>query len=474
MKTKTRWLILTGALVILMVAGYLLMGRDIPVTIDGQTSMMHTRALTVAQALGGIGIKLTSDDQVDPPANSWLSGVKTITLDRSRTLTIWVDPNGARVNVNTPAKTARAALALLGINPTAEDGLKLNGSSIQLDDPLPEGVSLLLQYTPAQQIQLTQNGEQKVIHSTAATLGQALWQNGIHLTGGDLLSSPFTQPLTAALDVSLTSAIPLTISVDGKTIQTSSAAPTVGAALAANGISLQNLDYSTPAESSPLPQDGKIQVVRVKFVVLDQQKVTPYTTEYTTDTSLAAGEKEVTRTGQNGISNVRVLVRYENNVEVSRETEAEEVIQIAINEQVSSNSQASVNANATQTSTTGAIGTIDTGSGTLSYYYSLSVHATSYSPCRSGGSSCSNLTASGTQVTKGVLAVTPAWYKILKGYNIYIPGYGIGTVEDTGGGISGQYWIDLGYSDSDWVTWSKFVTVYFLTPTPANFSGSLP
>jgi len=47
-------------------------------------------------------------------------------------------------------------------------------------------------------------------------------------------------------------------------------------------------------------------------------------------------------------------------------------------------------------------------------------------------------------------------------------------VEDIGGGIAGEYWIDLGYSDSDWVNWSKTVTVYFLSPAPAGFSGSLP
>jgi 3D (Asp-Asp-Asp) domain-containing protein len=84
------------------------------------------------------------------------------------------------------------------------------------------------------------------------------------------------------------------------------------------------------------------------------------------------------------------------------------------------------------------------------------------------------LTASGQPVVHGVLGVTSAWYKIFEGYQIYIPGYGIGSVEDIGAGVSGQYWIDLGYSDSDWVNWSKTVTVYFLSPAPSGFSGNLP
>jgi hypothetical protein len=38
-----------------------------------------------------------------------------------------------------------------------------------------------------------------------------------------------------------------------------------------------------------------------------------------------------------------------------------------------------------------------------------------------------------------------------------------------GGGFpDGRLWIDLAYSDDDWVAWHGYVTVYFLTPVPAN------
>jgi 3D (Asp-Asp-Asp) domain-containing protein len=70
--------------------------------------------------------------------------------------------------------------------------------------------------------------------------------------------------------------------------------------------------------------------------------------------------------------------------------------------------------------------------------------------------------------------VTRAWYNIFAGSQIYVPGYGIGTVEDIGGGIPGQYWIDLGYTDADWELWSQSVTIYFLAPAPANVPAVLP
>jgi resuscitation-promoting factor RpfB len=336
---------------------------------------------------------------------------------------------------------------------------------------------LLLQYSPAQTIQLTYNGQSQTFRSAAASLGDALWQNGITLKGGDSLSVRFSQPLSANMNVVAASAIPLTISVDGETLQTISAAATVGAALAANNISLQYLDYSAPSEDSPLPQDGKISVVRVKLVQLEEQKVTPYSVEYATDATMAAGASVVTRSGQNGVSVSREIVRYENGEEASRETESELVLQEKINELVTKGPSAattSTTATSTQTTADGAVGTIDTPNGTLSYYYSTSVYATSYSPCRLGTGSCGSTTASGKTLTTGMIAVTRAWYNILKGYQIYVPGYGIGTVEDLGGGVSGKQWIDLGYSDADWVQWSRNVTIYFLTPKPSGFSGSLP
>ena len=60
------------------------------------------------------------------------------------------------------------------------------------------------------------------------------------------------------------------------------------------------------------------------------------------------------------------------------------------------------------------------------------------------------------------------WYLSMQGQRLYIPGYGFASVEDVCGGCVGQPWIDLGYSDNDYEQWNSFVTVYFLTPVPAN------
>ena len=67
------------------------------------------------------------------------------------------------------------------------------------------------------------------------------------------------------------------------------------------------------------------------------------------------------------------------------------------------------------------------------------------------------------------------WYNVFKGYNVYVEGYGIGTVADIGYYPYDENWIDLGYSDADYVPWGGLpVTIYFLPPAPAGFTGVLP
>ncbi|MCY3978399.1 MAG: hypothetical protein OXG23_09900, partial [Chloroflexi bacterium] len=58
---------------------------------------------------------------------------------------------------------------------------------------------------------------------------------------------------------------------------------------------------------------------------------------------------------------------------------------------------------------------------------------------------------------------------------VYVPDYGIGVVRDTGAGPrSTPYWIDLGYSDHDWITWGSYTWVYLLGSPPADINYDLP
>ncbi|MBC7870587.1 MAG: hypothetical protein H7Y09_07085, partial [Chitinophagaceae bacterium] len=58
--------------------------------------------------------------------------------------------------------------------------------------------------------------------------------------------------------------------------------------------------------------------------------------------------------------------------------------------------------------------------------------------------------------------------------NLYVEGYGTGIAADTGPRRVHPYWLDLGYSDADFVNWHEWVEVYLLLPIPDVVEYLLP
>lgn len=94
---------------------------------------------------------------------------------------------------------------------------------------------------------------------------------------------------------------------------------------------------------------------------------------------------------------------------------------------------------------------------TIYYWKTLTVRATSYDSTCYG---CNKTTATGAYLTKGIVAVDP---KVIPLHtNMYIPGYGFGKAEDTGGQVKGNR-IDLAYDDIRYGDWSRrWVTIYII------------
>jgi 3D (Asp-Asp-Asp) domain-containing protein len=93
----------------------------------------------------------------------------------------------------------------------------------------------------------------------------------------------------------------------------------------------------------------------------------------------------------------------------------------------------------------------------------LHVYATWYNPASSGRAASDpayGRTATGVQVTYGVVAVDPTVIPL--GTRMFIPGYGYAVAADTGGAVKG-YIIDLGYPDGVDVDWrSGWIDIYIL------------
>jgi uncharacterized protein YabE (DUF348 family) len=464
-KSNLKIALLIGLPLIGVLAGYLLMGRQITVTVDGEQRDITTHALTVRGALRSAGYEPGKLDRIDPSENTWLTGIGEIIIRRGYPLQVWNDATRKLIPVDALFNTPVEVLVAAGITPVTGDEGRINGLPVSMNDPLPTAGRIVLQYIPSVRMTVDQNGQQVVIRTTAPTVGRALWDEGITVHGGDALNLPFTSAPDETTTTNISNAISLVISVDDRDITTFATAATVGEALAMAGVALQDLDFSNPAETEPLPADGRIKVVRVKEDIISEQQTISYSTETITDETLESGETQVVTAGEFGVQLVRVKVRYENGKEVSRETLETVILQEPVNE---------VKAIGTNLS----LSTIDTPYGTLSYYKAITVTATSYSPCNSGIDGCSYSTAMGTTVQKGVLAVNSSWYKILKGTKIYVPGYGIGTVQDTGSYPYSSYWIDLGYTDAEFASAGTLtypsITVYLLGPFAEGTSLVLP
>ncbi len=440
---------------------YLGLEQKVTLDQDGALQTLETRALTVGSLLNQAGIVLHPDDRLTPASGAFIFSTPLIRLERAQTVRIQVEPSGKTINLVTAERIPANWLAQAGIALYPGDQLTLNGQPIDPGKALEDVSGAFLQLRQAVPVTIHSGDQTIERYSSAATVGDALWEAGLQLQSGDRVSPSVASPLNGPVEVTIQPVRSLAIQVDGQTLHTATSADTVGPALAEAGISLQGLDYSQPAEDAPLPADGNIKVVRVSEQVELEQKALPYESSYQPDANTELDKRSIVTAGEYGLQVSRVRVRYEDGQEVSRTSEAQWVAKDPVDQVVGYGTKV-------------VTAKVDTPDGQMDYWRAVNVYATSYSPCQSGGSKCYSGTASGLPVQHGVIAVSSAWYSWMVGQRVYIPGYGIAVVADIGGGIPGKYWIDLGYSDSDYVAWSQTVTMYFLTPIPKSIPWILP
>ena len=458
-----RYLALASIILIILGLSLLFVGLRRPVTIllDQQPLVVQTRALTIRQALRSARVVTTSQDQITPPPGRLLGWNTVIHIQRARPVQVWTPETGLLPPILSTERIPANLLAGFGIKLFPKDQVRWNGEVVLPDSPLLLAPSYLLQFEPAVSFTLNENGVEKKIYSSAATLGAALSQTGVTLSAHDRLSAPLESPLQEGMEITLTRARPITIREGDIEIPGQSAAATVGEALAEAGRPLQGLDYSKPAETKPIPENGVIRVVRVTEEIILEQTHIAYETEFIADPETELDQRRIVQAGEPGIKASRIRIRYENGEEVSRQTDAEWVAKNPVNQK-------------TGYGTRVVVRKLDTPSGTIEYWRAVNVYATSYSPCRSGTEKCYYGTSLGLPVQRGVIGVTSAWYRLMAGQQVYVPDYGTGTIADIGGGVPGKYWIDLGFTDEEFEPWYYDTTIYFLTPVPESIPWILP
>ena len=219
------------------------------------------------------------------------------------------------------------------------------------------------------------------------------------------------------------------------------------------GITPVGLDYVLPGEDQPVPQDGHIEIVRVIEEVIVEMEPLNFETEYQPAPDLDLDSIEVLTQGTYGVLANRIRIRSENGVEVARDLEdAWEAVEPS--------------PRILGYGTKIVVRTLNTPYGTIEYWRAVPVYQTSYSPCNLGVNYCGEKTASGKKLAHGMIGVIRSWFNQMQGWPVYVPDYGTATIEDIGAGIPGKNWIDLAYTDEEYVIKYGWTTLYFLTPVP--------
>jgi uncharacterized protein YabE (DUF348 family) len=450
---KFRYPLLILALVILLGLGLLLgLRKEVTLIIDGVPSQITTYAFKVADLLRFQDVTLSEHDQLIPSLDSWLKNGQTVILIRAIPVQILAD--GKITTIYSPARTPSNLLTQAGVSFKPGDLILSNGKPVAPDQSFSlDRQSIPLQLVRSKSFTFTENDQSKNLSSTAPTLGSALWTAGLSLYAVDRLVPSSTVPLTQGLAAKLTHARPVTIQTEFGDISIRTAASTVGEALEAAHLSPQGLDYSTPSSAELIPSNGKIRLVRVSEQVLLEQSPIKFEKEYQPVSDLDLDSTNIIQAGEYGLSAERVWVRYEDGKEVSRRTDSQWVAR-----------QPQPRIIGYGTNIVMHTTTVDGVS--IKYWREIKMYATSYHPSEGG-----DTTASGMPLKKGVAAVDTSLIPFYT--QMYIPGYGQAVAADIGGGVIGR-WIDLGYSDNDYVSWHSWVTVYLLWPPPANIVWMLP
>lgn len=465
-----------AALALVAVAAWALViagraGTVVTVTVDGYAETVRSTRGDVAGVLADLGLALRPEDSLSPPADTPLAAGLAIVVQRARPGL--VDADGVLRQAYTQGPRVSDMLAAAGVRLAAEDEVTLDGQPVAHDAPLPPVVRdeapsryargrawqgrapapVHITVRRAVPITVDDGSVPYTILTTAETVGEALLREQVTVYLGDRVQPGLGSRVSAGLRVRIERSTSVIVTADGRTTQTRTRGDTVGATLMELGILVAGSDRVTPALHEKVTERLPIRVTRVSELTLVERKPIPYESILVPDDNLELDTQRLAQAGKDGEFRRRWKVVYEDGVETSR---------ILLDEWVAAEPVTRMVAYGRKI----VLRTLETEGGELTYWRKIRMYANSYSPARAGTPTTAawyGRTRIGLTLVKGIVAVDPRIIP-LRSY-VYVPDYGKAIAGDTGGGIRGK-WIDMGYSDHDYVSWHWWTDVYLLAPPP--------
>ncbi|MFB9755906.1 ubiquitin-like domain-containing protein [Paenibacillus hodogayensis] len=311
--------------------------------------------------------------------------------------------------------------------------------------------ALLLYGTSIKKVDLVVNGEQKQIKTRQATLSAFLDEQHISVSTHDRVSAVLETKLRHGATYTVTHAIPVQLTADGKTETRYTVAKTVAGALEELSVDLGELDKLTPAKEEALAANTPIQIVRVQKLLENQTESIPFDTVKTNDPNLLKGKEQVVTEGKEGILAKKIEKVYEDGQLVAENVVDTKVEQEQIDQIVALGTKNPV---VVLSAASPDIEEVTKGGVKFAYKQIISnVTLTAYSvDAASTGKTSEHpqygMTFSGTKVSEGrTIAVDPKVIPI--GWWVYIEGIGFRRAEDTGSAIKGNI-IDVYFDSSDY------------------------
>ncbi len=440
-----------------MAWGYVRALKSVTLMVNRQPLTVLTNQNTVSGVLSDAGISLTPQDIVFPAPTAPIPDNQPIAVTLARPVQITVD--GDTLDRRTQGKTVADALNDANVMLKPNDRVLIDGQVVQPSAPLPpeaEGDPALVQIAVqrAVPIEVNDNGALTTFYTTAPTLGEALRQAGLVVYLGDAVSPDLGTPVEPGWQVFIRRSRAATINVDGRTIRTRTLGSTIADLVAQEGVTLAGKDYTVPAATTPVSDGVNVQVIRVKEDFITETESIPFDTKWQADPTLELDIHQVTQVGVAGVKKRLIRIDYENGREVRRTIDKEWIAQPPVTKIISYG-----------TKIVERTLTLPDGS-TATYWRKIRVLATSYTAATSGKRRTDpeyGITYLGMPAGVGIVAVDPHVINLRS--KLYVPGYGLATAGDTGGGIKGRH-IDLGYDESNLVLWFQWVDVYLLDPVP--------
>ncbi len=468
-------MILPGVLVLALAAlGVLWAVTAKPVTleVDGMTRLVGTHRTDVAALLLDLGLDVNDVDRVTPDPSTPLRSVEKVAVQRSAQFRILSD--GRVITLKSWGKTVGEALADAELAVDAYDEVLVNGMRRQLDEPLPEPSTRLVETTyrrsdawanrrvapyevrviRAVPIVIDDGTLPFEVRTTAQTVGEALRQAEITIYLGDIVHPSLGSEIVTGMRVTIQRSLPVVVEADGRVVRTRTRGETVSDALAETKIGIAGLDVVEPGLDEELYDGIRIAITRVREQVEVEEEIAPFETIYVPDGDLPIDTQQMMEPGAEGITRTRYRIRFENGQEMGRLLEDTWVAQepaervIAYGQRIEPQSFTAPDGRQ------------------ITYWRKIRMFASSYSAGTAGVSpdkSYYGRTYTGETMRFGIVAVDPAIIPLRS--QVYVQDYGLGDALDTGSAIRARR-IDLGYDDSNLVLWNRWVDVYLLWPPP--------